>query len=356
MFLCSFLIVISLVCGAYLVGNAFTTKEYKQAKDTFKVPFKSEGKGNFRTVSFKFKAVAPRTRLTFYNSFYHTRIYDYGSLCGPVLDQVLGVVDAGEEIFAAAIREVDTEFVEILAFREVQNSFFGKSDLSFLCILRPLSVEIKKQELEIEAAQKEELGFDHQEVAMPSVPPPDKLLSMEELRERRLIDPRLPKTYRNKIATTKFTPWPIEIRFCEPTTSTNQTKSPPSLNFWFRAREKLSDDQPCIVCQTIFNSGSEDYSQQKEEKHVDLIKSLKSSMDNLNKEYHAKVGKDEKREFNSFMKLIKNGEIYSVFKEISVTGNALERVLALEIELAEALQAKKKSSMQFQRFKCPFGE
>ncbi|KAL4315831.1 hypothetical protein AHAS_Ahas15G0224400 [Arachis hypogaea] len=332
MFLCSFLIVISLVCGAYLVGNAFTTKEYKQAKDTFKVPFKSEGKGNFRTVSFKFKAVAPRTRLTFYNSFYHTRIYDYGSLCGPVLDQV------------------DTEFVEILAFREVQNSFFGKSDLSFLCILRPLSVEIKKQELEIEAAQKEELGFDHQEVAMPSVPPPDKLLSMEELRERRLIDPRLPKTYRNKIATTKFTPWPIEIRFCEPTTSTNQTKSPPSLNFWFRAREKLSDDQPCIVCQTIFNSGSEDYSQQKEEKHVDLIKSLKSSMDNLNKEYHAKVGKDEKREFNSFMKLIKNGEIYSVFKEISVTGNALERVLALEIELAEALQAKKKSSMQFQRF------
>ncbi|RYR08990.1 hypothetical protein Ahy_B05g076942 isoform G [Arachis hypogaea] len=264
----------------------------------------------------------------------------------------------GEEIFAAAIREVDTEFVEILAFspvflffREVQNSFFGKSDLSFLCILRPLSVEIKKQELEIEAAQKEELGFDHQEVAMPSVPPPDKLLSMEELRERRLIDPRLPKTYRNKIATTKFTPWPIEIRFCEPTTSTNQTKSPPSLNFWFRAREKLSDDQPCIVCQTIFNSGSEDYSQQKEEKHVDLIKSLKSSMDNLNKEYHAK----DSYEFYPLLRLIKNGEIYSVFKEISVTGNALERVLALEIELAEALQAKKKSSMQFQRFKCPFG-
>ncbi|RYR03574.1 hypothetical protein Ahy_B06g082611 isoform J [Arachis hypogaea] len=48
-----------------------------------------------------------------------------------------------------------------LSTREVQNSFFGKSDLSFLCILRPLSVEIKKQELEIEAAQKEELGFDH---------------------------------------------------------------------------------------------------------------------------------------------------------------------------------------------------
>ncbi|RYR66189.1 hypothetical protein Ahy_A03g012164 isoform E [Arachis hypogaea] len=41
-------------------------------------------------------------------------------------------------------------------------------------------------------------------------------------------------------------------------------------------------------------------------------------------------------------------EIWDLDVEISVTGNALERVLALEIELAEALQAKKKSSMQFQ--------
>ncbi|RYR49175.1 hypothetical protein Ahy_A07g035494 isoform A [Arachis hypogaea] len=65
--------------------------------------------------------------------------------------------------------------------------------------------------------------------------------------------------------------------------------------------------RPCIVCQTIFNSGSEDYSQQKEEKHVDLIKSLKSSMDNLNKE----LEKMKKKELNS-MKLIKNGKIYSL--------------------------------------------
>ncbi|XLR19578.1 hypothetical protein S83_047490, partial [Arachis hypogaea] len=42
------------------------------------------------------------------------------------------------------------------------------------------------------------------------------------------------------------------------------------------------------------------------------------------------------------------GNIFPVFKEISITSNALERVLALEIELAETLQAKKKSSMQFQ--------
>ncbi|CAI8596732.1 unnamed protein product [Vicia faba] len=70
-----------------------------------------------------------------------------------------GVVDAGEEIFEAAIREVkeetgiDTEFMEVLGFRQEHNSFFEKSDISFLCILHPLSFDIKRQELEIEAAQ-----------------------------------------------------------------------------------------------------------------------------------------------------------------------------------------------------------
>lgn len=44
------------------------------------------------------------------------------------------------------------------------------------------------------------------------------------------------------------------------------------------------------------------------------------------------------------------GNKFPVFNKISVSGNALERVLALEIELAEALQAKKKSSIQFQRY------
>ncbi|KAJ7963615.1 Nudix family hydrolase [Quillaja saponaria] len=70
-----------------------------------------------------------------------------------------GVVDAGEELFMTAIREVkeetgiDTEFVEVLAFRQAHKLFFGKSDLCFLCILHPLSFDIKKQDLEIEAVQ-----------------------------------------------------------------------------------------------------------------------------------------------------------------------------------------------------------
>lgn len=70
-----------------------------------------------------------------------------------------GVVDQGEDIFAGAIREVkeetgiDTEFVEVLAFRQSHKSFFEKSDLFFVCMLRPLSFEIRKQKSEIEAAQ-----------------------------------------------------------------------------------------------------------------------------------------------------------------------------------------------------------
>ncbi|XP_021842667.2 nudix hydrolase 2 [Spinacia oleracea] len=70
-----------------------------------------------------------------------------------------GIVDEREDICAAAIREVkeetgvDAEFVEVVAFRQTHKAFFDKSDLFFLCFLRPLSFKIQKQELEIEAAQ-----------------------------------------------------------------------------------------------------------------------------------------------------------------------------------------------------------
>ncbi|KAK7262069.1 hypothetical protein RJT34_29629 [Clitoria ternatea] len=70
-----------------------------------------------------------------------------------------GVVDQGEDICVAAVREVkeetgvDSEFVEALAFRQSHMSFFEKSDLFFVCLLRPLSSDIQIQEIEIEAAQ-----------------------------------------------------------------------------------------------------------------------------------------------------------------------------------------------------------
>lgn len=102
--------------------------------------------------------------------------------------------------------------------------------------------------------QKEEEGFDHQIAKMPPVPSPDTLLSMEDLRERRLTDPALPRTYRNKVASRTFIPWPIEIRFCEPNNATNQTKSPPSLKYWFKARGKLSDDQALHRCVVAYAS------------------------------------------------------------------------------------------------------
>ncbi|XP_039070323.1 nudix hydrolase 2 [Hibiscus syriacus] len=70
-----------------------------------------------------------------------------------------GVVDEGEDICAAAVREVkeetavDTKFIEVLAFRQSHKAFFDKSDIFFLCLLEPLSSEIQMQETEIEAAK-----------------------------------------------------------------------------------------------------------------------------------------------------------------------------------------------------------
>ncbi|KAF5943479.1 hypothetical protein HYC85_017556 [Camellia sinensis] len=70
-----------------------------------------------------------------------------------------GVVDEGEDICDAAVREVkeetgiDAKFVEILAFRQSHEAFFEKSDLFFVCLLQPLSFDIQKQESEIEAAE-----------------------------------------------------------------------------------------------------------------------------------------------------------------------------------------------------------
>ncbi|KAF3681983.1 Acyl-CoA thioesterase 2 [Capsicum annuum] len=164
----------------------------------------------------------------------------------------------------------------------------------------------------IASFQKYEDGFDHQDAKMPNVPDPETLLSMEDLREMRKTDPRLPRvgvskrpsseagvrarrsgpewspplpdtygvvwmkldkregyswrreqvmltvsfdrTYRNKVATANFVPWPIEIRFCEPNNATNQTKSPPSLKYWFRAKGKLSDDQALHRCVAAYTS------------------------------------------------------------------------------------------------------
>ncbi|XWS23847.1 hypothetical protein CRYUN_Cryun28dG0050200 [Craigia yunnanensis] len=106
-------------------------------------------------------------------------------------------------------------------------------------------------------------------------------------------------------------------------------------------------------------------------KHPALIndrfkaQSLRSSMDHLNSELERMknenllLSEDDhhfdpkfpglQREFMQLRKVNEElGSIFPLFNEYSESGNALERVLALELELAEALQTKKKSSILFQ--------
>ncbi|KAF6146442.1 hypothetical protein GIB67_037742 [Kingdonia uniflora] len=69
-------------CHGSMMVKAFAGAE------TLTVQFISQGKGGFKTSSFKFKATGNRTRITFFSGFYHTNLDNYGHLCGPVLDQV----------------------------------------------------------------------------------------------------------------------------------------------------------------------------------------------------------------------------------------------------------------------------
>ncbi|CAJ1928637.1 unnamed protein product [Sphenostylis stenocarpa] len=70
-----------------------------------------------------------------------------------------GFVLQSEEIYAGAVREVKeetgicTEFMEVIAFRHAHKVAFEKSDLFFICMLRPLSAEIIVDDPEIEAAK-----------------------------------------------------------------------------------------------------------------------------------------------------------------------------------------------------------
>jgi ADP-ribose pyrophosphatase YjhB (NUDIX family) len=66
-----------------------------------------------------------------------------------------GLLDAKEDIHLAACREVleetgiETEFVGLVGFRHAHNFQFGKSDLFFVCLMKPLTNNIAKQESEI---------------------------------------------------------------------------------------------------------------------------------------------------------------------------------------------------------------
>ncbi|XP_038976006.1 nudix hydrolase 8-like isoform X2 [Phoenix dactylifera] len=76
-----------------------------------------------------------------------------------------GFILESEDIFTGAVREVkeetgiNTEFVEMVAFRHAHHVAFGKSDLFFICMLRPLSSQIKIDDLEIQAAKTQNPGL-----------------------------------------------------------------------------------------------------------------------------------------------------------------------------------------------------
>ncbi|KAJ6747486.1 F17A17.37 PROTEIN [Salix koriyanagi] len=70
------------ICHGSMMVEAFA------ARQTLKVPYVSQGKGGSKTASLRFQATSIRTRITFYSAYYHTKLHDFGDMCGPVLDDV----------------------------------------------------------------------------------------------------------------------------------------------------------------------------------------------------------------------------------------------------------------------------
>ncbi|GLT32253.1 hypothetical protein SLA2020_069320 [Shorea laevis] len=79
--------------------------------------------------------------------------------CSAMWKLPTGYIDKSEDIFSGAVREVkeetgiDTIFLEMVAFRHAHLVSFEKSDLLFVCLLKPLSSAIAIDAKEIQAAQ-----------------------------------------------------------------------------------------------------------------------------------------------------------------------------------------------------------
>uniref|UniRef100_A0A0D3F2P3 Nudix hydrolase domain-containing protein n=1 Tax=Oryza barthii TaxID=65489 RepID=A0A0D3F2P3_9ORYZ len=81
------------------------------------------------------------------------------SHCSDIWKIPTGFVDKFEDLFSGAIREVREEtgiescFLDVVAFRHAHQVLFDKSDILFICTLKPLSSDISIDESEIEAAR-----------------------------------------------------------------------------------------------------------------------------------------------------------------------------------------------------------
>ncbi|KAL3744853.1 hypothetical protein ACJRO7_014027 [Eucalyptus globulus] len=80
-------------------------------------------------------------------------------ICSDVWKLPTGYINKAEDLFSGAVREVkeetgvDTAFLEMVAFRHVHQVAFEKSDLLFVCMLKPLSSDITIDDREIQAAK-----------------------------------------------------------------------------------------------------------------------------------------------------------------------------------------------------------
>ncbi|XP_057844993.2 nudix hydrolase 2-like [Cryptomeria japonica] len=67
--------------------------------------------------------------------------------CGPFKDSGLWKMPTGR------IKQIDTEFIQVVGFRDGHNAPFEKSDLLFVCMLKPISFDIVIEDSEISASK-----------------------------------------------------------------------------------------------------------------------------------------------------------------------------------------------------------
>ncbi|XP_020250253.1 nudix hydrolase 8-like [Asparagus officinalis] len=82
--------------------------------------------------------------------------------CSGIWKIPTGFINKSEEISMGAVREVkeetgiETTFLEVVAFRHAHHVIFEKSDLFFVCMLKPLSTDITIDQCEIQSAKVSE--------------------------------------------------------------------------------------------------------------------------------------------------------------------------------------------------------
>lgn len=96
-------------------------------------------------------------------------------------------------------------------------------------------------------------GVEHQQ-PMPDAPNPDEVPPWEKVLESYRTDPRIPLKIRQKLASMKVAPAPLELRFVEPIDRVMRQVLEPRQRVWMRSKGKLSDDQALQRCVAAYAS------------------------------------------------------------------------------------------------------